>query len=101
MVFMILKNNVKCSTKALVLAFLVAFVYFTFSSSQFAQGHFDHLAHNNAAGFGISENYYVNEQTDPEFPKPNELSKIQFSVQDRNGHDVKNIIVMVVACLGV
>ena len=53
------------------------------------------MAHNNAAGFGISEKYYVNEQTDPEFPKPNELSKIMFSVQDRNGQDVHNIIVMV------
>ncbi|MER5176373.1 MAG: hypothetical protein ABJB73_11465 [Candidatus Nitrosocosmicus sp.] len=53
------------------------------------------MAHNNAAGFGISEKYYVNEQTDPEYPKPNELSRIMFSVQDRNGHDVHNIIVMV------
>ncbi|MER5190871.1 MAG: hypothetical protein ABJB76_04070 [Candidatus Nitrosocosmicus sp.] len=67
----------------------------TFSCVQFVEGHFDHLAHNNAAGFGISEKYYVNEQTDPEYPKPNELSRIMFSVQDRNGHDVHNIIVMV------
>jgi len=75
--------------------FFLIYLINNFSAVQFAEGHFDHLAHNNAAGFGISENYYVNEQTDPEFPKPNELSKIQFSVQDRNGHDVKNIIVMV------
>jgi hypothetical protein len=96
MVFMILKNNVKYSTKALVLAFLVAFLYFTFlSSSQFAQGHFDHLAHYNGAGFGISDKYYVNQQLEPAYAKPNELSKIMFSIQDKDGRDVHNVIVMV------
>jgi hypothetical protein len=77
--------------------FSVTFIWITspFSFIQFAEGHFDHLAHNNVAGFGISEKYYVNEQTDPEFPKPNELSKIMFSVQDRNGKDVHNIITMI------
>ena len=99
-----IKNNplLCCKEPLVVPTFIVIVSFFfliylisNFSAVQFADGHFDHLAHNNAAGFGISENYYVNEQTDPEFPKPNELSKIQFSVQDRNGHDVKNIIVMV------
>jgi hypothetical protein len=99
-----IKNNpMLCYKGPLVISSFIVIVSFffliylinNFSAVQFAEGHFDHLAHNNAAGFGISENYYVNEQTDPEFPKPNELSKIQFSVQDRNGHDVKNIIVMV------
>lgn len=99
-----IKNNkLLCYKGPLAISSFIVIVSFffliclinSFSSFQFAEGHFDHLAHNNAAGFGISENYYVNEQTDPEFPKPNELSKIQFSVQDRNGHDVKNIIVMV------
>jgi hypothetical protein len=99
-----IKNNpMLCYKGPLVISSFIVIVSFffliylinNFSAVQFADGHFDHLAHNNAAGFGISENYYVNEQTDPEFPKPNELSQIQFSVQDRNGHDVKNIIVMV------
>jgi hypothetical protein len=102
--YTIIKNNplpyykmplVISSFIVIVSFFFLIYLIDNFSAVQFAEGHFDHLAHNNAAGFGISENYYVNEQTDPEFPKPNELSKIQFSVQDRNGHDVKNIIVMV------
>ena len=92
---MVLKNIVKDSTKALVLAFLVAFIYFTFLSSQFAQGHFDHLGHYNTAGFGISDKYYVNQQLEPSYAKPNELSKIMFSIQDRDGRDVHNVIVMV------
>jgi hypothetical protein len=93
-----LRNNiVQIAVSSFIFISLLFVIYLIngFSAIQFAEGHFDHLAHNNAAGFGISEDYYVNEQTDPEFPKPNELSKIQFSVQDRNGHDVKNIIVMV------
>jgi hypothetical protein len=102
--YTIIKNNplFYYKTPLVISSFIVIVSFFfliyfidNFSAVQFAEGHFDHLAHNNAAGFGISENYYVNEQTDPEFPKPNELSKIQFSIQDRNGHDVKNIIVMV------
>lgn len=94
-------QNLKVSHPlAVVYLSLFSFLFFiylinSFSVIPFAEGHFSHLAHNNAAGFGISENYYVNEQTDPEFPIPNELTKVQFSVQDRNGHDVKNIIVMV------
>jgi hypothetical protein len=70
-------------------------IFSSFSFIQFVEGHFDHLAHNNAAGFGISQKYYVNEQIDPEYPKPNELSKILFSVQDNAGRDVHNIIVMI------
>jgi hypothetical protein len=76
--------------------FSFSFCFFTSSTFvQFAEGHFDHLAHNNEAGFGISHKYYVNEQTDPDYAKPNELTKIQYSIQDRDGHDVHNIIVMV------
>ena len=67
----------------------------SFSSVQFAEAHFSHLAHINAGGFGISEKYYVNEQTDPEEPIPNQLAQIMFSVQDRNGQDVHNITAMV------
>ena len=46
---------------------------------------FPTLAHINAGGFGISEKYYVNEQTYPEEPIPNQFAQIQFSIQDRNG----------------
>ncbi len=81
--------------------FIVIFSLFLFMNSssfsyvQFAEAHFSHLAHINAGGFGISEKYYVNEQTDPEEPIPNQLAQIMFSVQDRNGQDVHNIIAMV------
>ena len=49
----------------------------------------------NTAGFGISDKYYVNQQLEPSYAKPNELSKIMFSIQDRDGRDVHNVIVMV------
>ena len=78
------------------LTFLVAFLSFYFlSSSQFAQGHFDHLGHYNTAGFGISDKYYAYQQIEPAYAKPNELSKIMFSIQDKDGRDVHNVIVMV------
>jgi hypothetical protein len=95
---MVLKNNVKDGIKALALTFLVAVALLSFaflSSSPFVQGHFDHLGHFNTAGFGISDKYYVNQQLDPSYTKPNELSKIMFSIQDKNGRDVHNVIVMV------
>lgn len=37
----------------------------------------------------------VMQQTDPEYIKPNESSKIMFSIQDRNGNDVSNVTVSV------
>lgn len=95
------KEYIKINTILLVPSFFILFfslfLFLTppFSFVQFAEAHFDHLAHNNAAGFGISEKYYVNEQTDPEYPIPNQLAHILFSVQDRNGKDVHNIITMV------
>ena len=101
MIFMVLKyylkNSIKDSIGALlVLAFLAAFLTFTFLSSfQFVQGHFDHAGHANTGGFGISDKYYAYQQIEPSYAKPNELSKIMFSIQDRNGRDVHNVIVMV------
>ncbi len=68
---------------------------FSFSYNQDVEGHFSHLTSYNSAGFGISDKYYVNQQIDPEYTRPNELSQIMFSIQDRNGHDIRNIIVMV------
>jgi hypothetical protein len=100
-----LKIQIECNkiNTVLLIAFfftifssLFIFMNFTsFSSVQFAEAHFSHLAHINAGGFGISEKYYVNEQTDPEEPIPNQLAQIMFSVQDRNGQDVHNITAMV------
>ncbi|MDQ4073997.1 MAG: hypothetical protein M3162_06800 [Thermoproteota archaeon] len=62
---------------------------------QSAEAHFSHFAHYNGAGMGISNQYYVNQQMDPEYTKPNELSHIMFSIQDRNGRDTHNVVVMV------
>jgi hypothetical protein len=57
-------------------------------------GHFSHLAHYNGSGKGVA-NYYIYQQLDPEFAKPNEITRIQFSIQDTNGKDVQDITAMV------
>jgi hypothetical protein len=62
---------------------------------QYAKGHFDHLSHYNGGGFGISDKYYVNQQLDPTYTKPNELSHVMFSIQDNAGRDVHDIVAMV------
>lgn len=79
-----------------IFSFFIFAIYFScfFSTPHTVEAHFDHLAHYNGAGIGISK-YYVNQQIDPEYTKPNQLSKIQFSIQDQGGHDVHNIVVMV------
>ena len=56
--------------------------------------HFDHLTHYNGGGIGLSK-YYVNEQVEPEYTRPNDPAQISFSIQDRNGNDVNNIVAMV------
>lgn len=79
----------------------VFFILFIFSSSfvlplyDVAEAHFDHLAHYNSSGLGVGNKYYVLQQIDPEYVKPGELAKIQFSIQDKNGRDTQNIVVMV------
>jgi hypothetical protein len=94
-----LKNNFINNSKSLTIMCSILFfyliLYLSFSSFQIVEGHFDHLGHYNTAGFGISDKYYVNQQIDPEYTKPNELSQIMFSIQDTNGRDVRNIVVMV------
>ncbi len=78
-----------------ILLFLLFTVYcISSSSSYYAEAHFSHLAHYNTGGMGFSK-YYINEQIDPEYTKPNQLSQIQFSIWDRNSHDVHNVVVMV------
>ena len=56
--------------------------------------HFDHLTHYNGGGIGLSK-YYVNEQVEPEYIHPNDPAQISFSIQDRNGNDVNNILAMI------
>ncbi|HXT83277.1 MAG TPA: hypothetical protein VN704_02930 [Verrucomicrobiae bacterium] len=98
-------NSKKFDKKSYILSapafflILICSLFFLFTLSlsnfHFVDAHFSHLAHINAGGFGISEKYYVNEQTDPEEPIPNQLAQIQFSIQDRNGLDVHNITALV------
>ena len=56
--------------------------------------HFDHLAHYNARGDGISD-YYVYMQLEPDYTRPGEPAAIMFSVQDLDGRDTQDIETMV------
>jgi hypothetical protein len=60
-----------------------------------ANGHFENFASYNSSGMGIGDKYYVLQQLEPEYVKPNEPSKIMFSIQDKHGKDVHDITVMV------
>ncbi|HYF99818.1 MAG TPA: hypothetical protein VD815_06985 [Candidatus Saccharimonadales bacterium] len=77
---------------------LFAFIsYFLLSSSTFisAYGHFSHAAHYNNGQTPVGDKYSVFQQMEPEYTKPNETSNIQFSIQDNQGKDVGNKVVMV------
>lgn len=60
-----------------------------------AEGHFSHLGHYNNGDMGIGNKYLVLQQMEPEYTKPNEITQIQFSIQDKEGRDTKNVIAMV------
>ncbi len=53
------------------------------------------MSHYNNAETAIANKHVVMQQIIPEYTKPNELSQIMFSIQDRNGKDVRNVVVMV------
>ncbi len=95
------KTMLKENNKPFFITFLIlSFLFFhslsvSHSSLQYAQGHFDHLSHYNGGGFGISDKYYVNQQLEPTYTKPNELSHVMFSIQDNAGRDVYDIVAMV------
>lgn len=94
------KKTLKKNYKSVFVTVSVLFILFhslsvSQSTVQYAQGHFDHLAHYNGGGFGISDEYYVNQQLEPTYTKPNELSHVMFSIQDNAGRDVRDIVVMV------
>lgn len=96
----LLLNNKNTSSRILVIFLLIFSLISTLPSSlvlvpSTVEAHFDHLAHYNGSGMGIGDKYYVNEQLEPNYAKRGELSKIQFSIQDKDGNDVHNIIVMV------
>ncbi|MDQ4073310.1 MAG: hypothetical protein M3162_03290 [Thermoproteota archaeon] len=53
------------------------------------------MSHYNNAELGIANKYVVLQQMNPEYTKPNELSQIMFSIQDKQGKDVHNVVVMI------
>jgi hypothetical protein len=90
------KITVKNLRQFFVMAFLVFSVYLLIPTSFFtANAHFDRFASYNSSGMGIGDKYYVLQQLDPEYVKPNEPSKIMFSIQDKHGKDVQDVTVMV------
>lgn len=44
---------------------------------------------------GIGNKYFIDQELNPEYAKPNENANIMFSIQDKNGNDVSNVNVMV------
>lgn len=80
----------------LFIFFISCFLYSsTFLSPYVVYGHFSHLVNYNSSDMGIGKKYFIIQQTDPEYIKPNEPSKIMFSIQDYQGRDVNDIIVSV------
>jgi len=80
----------------LISFFLLFSIYSIFSISLSpVNGHFDHLGHYNNGDEGIGNKYLVLQRLEPEYTKPNELSQIQFSIQDKAGRDVNNVVAMV------
>ncbi len=60
-----------------------------------ANAHIDRFASYNSSGMGIGDKYYVIQQLEPEYVKPNEPSKVMFSIQDKHGKDVHDVTIMV------
>ena len=84
-------------TSIILISLFAFFSYFLLSSSTVveAYGHFSHAAHYNNGQTPVGDKYSVFQQMEPEYPKPNETSNIQFSIQDNQGKDVSNKVVMV------
>ncbi|AIF83068.1 hypothetical protein NTE_00993 [Candidatus Nitrososphaera evergladensis SR1] len=71
-----------------------------FASAQNAYAHFEHFGHYNAKGDAIGP-YYAYEQLDPDYAKPGEPAAIQFSIQDHDGRDTKDLVTMVEVYSGI
>src|SRR6185503_9194706 len=86
----------KQNTKFLISISLMFSICFLISGSfGSAEAHFSHSAHYNNGDTGIGDKYMVLPQTEPEYTKPNALSQIQFSIQDKQGKDTSNLVGMV------
>ena len=79
-----------------IMVFLVFSLYSSIPTPFFAaNAHIDRFASYNSSGMGIGDKYYVIQQLEPEYVKPNEPSKIMFSIQDKHGKDVHDVTIMV------
>ena len=79
-----------------MVVFLALSIYSSIPAHFFAaDAHIDRFASYNASGMGIGDKYYVIQQLEPEYVKPNEPSKIMFSIQDKHGRDVHDVTVLV------
>ena len=79
-----------------IMVFLVFSIYSSIPIPFFtANAHIDRFASYNSSGMGIGDKYYVIQQLEPEYVKPNEPSKVMFSIQDKHDRDVHNVTVMV------
>ncbi|HVX03022.1 MAG TPA: hypothetical protein VHA09_07695 [Nitrososphaera sp.] len=81
-------------------ASLIMLLLLAASSTQNAYAHFEHMAHYNAKGEGVGQ-YYVYEQLSPDYAKPGEATALQFSIQDQNGDDTKDVVTMVEVYSGI
>ena len=72
----------------MLLIFTLASMSIFFNST--AYGHLAHLPHYNGGGDDLGR-YYVNQALEPDYAKPGEPTRIEFSIQDNDGNDVYNI----------
>ena len=88
--------SVKNLRSYFIVVFLALSIFFSIPTHFFAaDAHIDRFASYNASGMGIGDKYYVIQQLEPEYVKPNEPSKIMFSIQDKHGRDVHDVTVLV------
>ena len=79
-----------------IMVFLAFSIYSSIPIPFFtANAHIDRFASYNSSGMGIGDKYYVIQQLEPEYVKPNEPSKVMFSIQDKHGKDVHDVTIMV------
>lgn len=78
-----------------ILILVINVICFVYSPFQNVDGHFDHITYYNSESFGVGNKYHIDQELMPEYARPNESSRILFSIQDTRGNDVSNIFVMV------
>src|ERR1044072_2520550 len=103
--FIILRKNTnkykkQILVKNLMSYFMMSILTLTLYSSIpppffFSKSHIDCFFLYNNSGMGVGDKNYLIQQLEPEYVKPNEPSKIMFSIQDKHDRDVHNVTVMV------